>query len=93
MKTLKRAIEHYGADNQMKQAIEELAELIVAINKYTRYPDEIETKQHVTEEIADVLIMIDQLKIILDIQDYEINCYRDYKLHRLERRMNNEKES
>ena len=93
MEILEKAIKHYGSQNQMKQAIEELAELIVAINKYTRYPDEIETKQHVTEEIADVLIMIDQLKIILDIKDYEINCYRDYKLLRLERRMNNEKES
>ena len=93
METLKKAIKYYGSKNQMAQSIEELAELIVAINKYTRYSDNIESKQHVTEEIADVLIMIDQLKIILDIKDYEINCYRDYKLLRLERRMNNEKES
>ncbi len=91
METLKRAIEHYGPQNQINQSIEELAELVVAINKYLRYPDDIEAKQHVTEEIADVLIMIDQLKIILDIQDYEINCYRDYKTQRLERRMEDER--
>ena len=87
METYKRAIEHYGPQNQMKQSIEELAELIVAINKYTRYPDVIETKQHVAEEIADVLIMIDQLKIILDIKEYEINSYKAYKLDRLEKRI------
>ena len=90
MEILKRAIKHYGAENQMAQSIEELAELIVAINKYTRYPDEIESKHHVIEEIADVLIMIDQLKIILDIKDYEIRCYRDYKLQRLEKRIKGE---
>ncbi len=93
METLKRAIKHYGPQNQMMQTMEELSELSVAISKCIRYPDKIETKQHVTEEIADVLIMIDQLKIILDIKDYEIGCYRSYKLNRLEGRMNNEKES
>ena len=93
METLKRAIEHYGPQNQMMIACEESAELIQAISKCIRYKDDIETKQHLTEEIADVLIMIDQLKIIMDIKDYEIRCYRDYKLQRLERRMNNEKES
>ena len=90
MDILEKAIKHYGAENQMAQSIEELAELIVAINKYTRYPDEIESKHHVIEEIADVLIMIDQLKIILDIKDYEIRCYRDYKLQRLEKRIKGE---
>ena len=93
MDILEKAIKHYGAKNQMAQTIEELAELIVAINKYIRYPDNIESKQHVAEEIADTLIMIDQLKIILDIKDYEINCYRDYKLNRLNRRINDEEKS
>ena len=87
METLKKAIEHYGSQNQMMQTMEELSELSVAISKCIRYPDKIETKQHVTEEIADVLIMIDQLKIILNIKDYEINCYRSYKLDRLNKRI------
>lgn len=91
MDILEKAIKHYGSKNQLAQSIEELAELIVAINKYTRYPNNIESKQHVTEEIADVLIMINQLKIIMDIKDYEIECYRKYKLERLERRINNER--
>ena len=93
MEILKKAIKHYGSQNQMMICAEEAAELIQAISKCIRYTDDIEVKQHLTEEIADVLIMIDQLKIIMDIKDYEIRCYRDYKLQRLERRMNNEKES
>ena len=87
MEIFKKAIEHYGPQNQMMQTMEELSELSVAIIKCIRYPDKIETKQHITEEIADVLIMIDQLKIILDIKDYEINCYKDYKLNRLNKRI------
>ena len=93
MDILKKAIRHYGVENQMAQSIEELAELIVAINKCLRYKDDIEARNNLVEEIADVLIMIDQLKIIVNIKDYEIECYRRYKLDRLERRIENEKES
>ena len=87
MDILEKAIKYYGPQNQMMQTMEELSELSVAISKCIRYPDKIETKQHIIEEIADVLIMIDQLKIILDIKDYEIRCYRDYKLQRLNSRI------
>ena len=161
MDILEKAIKHYGAENQMAQTMEESAELIQAISKCLRYKDDIEVKQHVTEEIADTIIMISQLEIIFDtkeeqitkainkkfplliiedrndydgrlriamketieamknisekqnveegigsllivierikrvmnIKDYEIECYRRYKLERLERRIENEKKS
>ena len=93
MDILEKAIKHYGVENQMAQSIEELAELIVAISKCLRYKDDIEARNNLVEEIADVLIMIDQLKIIMNIKDYEIECYRRYKLERLERRIENEKKS
>ena len=73
MDILEKAIKHYGTENQLGVLCEESAELIQAISKYKRYKDDIETKQHIAEEIADVLIMIDQAKIILDIKDYEID--------------------
>ena len=91
MDILEKAIKHYGAKNQMAQTIEELAELIVAINKCLRYKDDIEARNNLVEEVEDALIMIDQLKIIMDIKDYELECYRQYKLERLERRINNER--
>ena len=93
MDILEKAIRHYGAKNQMGVACEESAELIQAISKCLRYKDNIEVRNNLVEEIADVLIMIDQLKIIMNIKDYEIECYRDYKLQRLERRIENEKKS
>ena len=93
MDILEKAIKHYGVENQMAQSIEELAELIVAINKCLRYKDDIEARNNLVEEVEDTLIMIDQLKIIMDIKDYELECYRQYKLERLERRIENEKKS
>ena len=93
MDILKKAIRHYGVENQMAQSIEELAELIVAINKCLRYKDDIEARNNLVEEVEDTLIMIDQLKIIVNIKDFEIECYRRYKLDRLERRIENEKKS
>ena len=93
MDILEKAIRHYGAKNQMGVACEESAELIQAISKCLRYKDDIEARNNLVEEVADVLIMIDQLKIIMNIKDYEIECYRRYKLERLERRIENEKKS
>ena len=93
MDILEKAIRHYGNENQMMQTMEELSELSVAISKCLRYKDDIEARNNLVEEIADVLIMIDQLKIIMDIKDYELECYRQYKLERLERRIENEKKS
>ena len=93
MDILEKAIKHYGTKNQLAQSIEELAELIVAINKCLRYKDDIEARNNLVEEVEDTLIMIDQLKIIMDIKDYELECYRQYKLERLERRIENEKKS
>lgn len=56
---LENAIERYGAEAQEGIAQEECAELIQAISKKHR------GKPHnIAEEIADVEIMLDQLKII-----------------------------
>jgi NTP pyrophosphatase (non-canonical NTP hydrolase) len=93
MDILEKAIKHYGPENQMMISMEENSELIQAISKCLRYKDNIEARNNLVEEVADVLIMIDQLKIIMDIKDYELECYRRYKLERLERRIENEKKS
>ena len=93
MDILEKAIRHYGNENQMMQTMEECSELIQAISKCIRYKDDIEARNNLVEEVEDTLIMIDQLKIIMDIKDYELECYRQYKLERLERRIENEKKS
>lgn len=62
----KVALLKYGLDAQLNQTQEELAELIVAINKWRRYGDRIS----LIEEMVDCEIMIAQLKIMFN-DDYE----------------------
>lgn len=58
------AIGTYGAYNQERMATEECAELIQAINHKHRG-----RKDNIAEEIADVEIMLEQLKIINRCED------------------------
>ena len=66
----KRAIEKWGKEAQIRQCMEECAELIQALNKYLRVGTEgglrklIEAKDHVKEEMADVCVMLDQMEEI-----------------------------
>lgn len=60
---LKKAIDTYGVERQMIKCCEEFAELTQAITKFM-YGECSDT--HVVEEMVDALIMIEQLKIILN---------------------------
>ena len=77
---IKTIADHYGYENQSRQLIEEMAELMVAINKYYRVDksDIITVKEYLNveylldnihEEIADVEVMLSQIKYLLDCQD------------------------
>lgn len=79
-------INHFGVDRQSRQAMEECGELIQAINKMLRYPDDEVKRIELIEEIADVLIMIVQLKIIFEIEQSEIKRMMNYKKSRLVQR-------
>ena len=90
MLIIEAAIAKLGEENQMRQTQEELAELIVAINKYERAIKNdgcssyiAYTRKNIIEEMADVLIMLDAVKKILDIQDEEIEHFRAFKSSRL----------
>ena len=85
MNILEKAVEKYG-EKQLDQAQEELAELIVAISKYKRNENKF-TILNVIEEIADVNIMIKQVMMLLDIEEFEVQNIEIAKLNRLEKRM------
>lgn len=87
-KTLQKAINWYGADKQMLIAIEELSELQKAIVKYFRKPTE-ETKSDISEEMADVYVMLKQLEI-MHKNDTEVQKNIDYKIKRLQERIKKE---
>ena len=77
------AISVWGKDAQENQAIEEMAELTQAINKMRRQPSP-EHLDNLKEELADVQIMLDQLKLIHRISDEDLRVYEEQKLQRLQ---------
>ena len=85
---LNKAIEHWGVEMQTVKACEELAELIRALSRvllaaHTNAPAiEFNTAvDNVREEIADVEIMLEQLRIIFEYR--AIEGIRIRKLRRL----------
>lgn len=88
-------IEHYGMTSQLGIATEECAELIQAISKMSRAKDMgkyTEARSHLIEEIADVIVCIDQLKIMFNIGDSQISEMVNFKIHRQIERMKGEGE-
>lgn len=77
---LKKAVVHFGVYPQLFMLCEEMAELTKAIMKCKRYDFECST-DNLMEEIADVEIMIQQMRIIFNSDT--INFYRIRKLKRL----------
>lgn len=69
---------HYGFTNQANMLCEESAEFMVALNKLRRGDDN--AYENVKEEVADVLIMARQLRILLGAGD--IDKIMDAKLNR-----------
>jgi NTP pyrophosphatase (non-canonical NTP hydrolase) len=79
-----KAVNTYGRDIQMIIAMEECGELIQALSKYLR------GKEHnVEEEIADMEIMIQQLKIMFDSKS--IDEWVEKKINRLDNRIQSQK--
>lgn len=80
---LVKALDKWGEKAQCDQAIEEAAELIVALRHHDR-----ERPGDLLGEIADMGIMLDQLRILFG----EDGCQkaRDLKMERLEIRLNDD---
>ena len=73
----KQSIEIYGKEAQSRQAMEECAELIQAINKCLRYPSKEECKNNLIEEICDVEIMLFQLKEMFGITNEAVETLQE----------------
>lgn len=83
--TFDKSIEKYGKEPQCRQAMEECAELIQAVNKMLRYEDrpaEPEYYANLIEEIADVEIMLYQLKVMFNIDDDQVFAFKVQKAKR-----------
>jgi NTP pyrophosphatase (non-canonical NTP hydrolase) len=87
-KLYQASLENAGAERINRLAQEEAAELIQAINKFWRYPLDPKKKDDLIEEIADVEVMLEQLRLIFD--EDEIDKVKAFKCERLWKKMYNQ---
>lgn len=76
---IKKIADHYGLINQLRQLAEECCELSVEALHYTKERGETE---RISEEIVDVLIMIQQIIYLLRNDVKKLEKYADFKLER-----------
>lgn len=82
------AITKWGVRPQLDMVIEECSELIKAIQKFKRAEfgdNETIAINNLEEEVADVEIMIEQLKVMFSASN--ISAHKNYKLDRLKQRL------
>ena len=82
--TYNKAIELYGEKAQKLMAIEEMSELTKEICKDFRGKL---NREHLIEEVVDVIITIDQLMMMYEISGDEIEQMRERKFERLKERL------
>lgn len=96
---LLKIINHYGINNQQRKLEEEVFELQEAITIYelknsVQYEipltELIESKEHLTEECADVFVLLGQILYYCNIDSDELNKMIDQKIKRQLERIKNE---
>lgn len=81
---IEKAIDTYGWELQTIVAIEEMSELTKELTKYLRG---IGVRKHLIEEVADVIICLEEILKIYKLDDKEINLAIEQKIKRLEDRI------
>lgn len=81
---LTKIINHYGSELQLDIAIEEMSELTKEICKYKRGKQNV---KEIAEEMADVYVILDQLRLICEIPVAEIENIYNAKIERTLERM------
>lgn len=79
-KDIQEIAEYYGEASQMGVLQEECSELIKTVSKYLRYGTD-DKKSDIAEEIADVEIMTEQIKYLLNLHGC-VQAQKEYKLAR-----------
>ena len=95
MQPYREIINHFGVRNQMKKCNEEMFEFLEAVDNYEDGMLEIENphayigegelrilREHVVEEMGDVLLLLTQFIALYEIDKVELDNTMDYKLDR-----------
>ena len=99
---LLKIINNYGVNNQQKKLNEEVFELQEAITMYEQeqvlkdlldikiVDSDISKKQHIAEEIADVMVLLNQFKAYYNIPNETVLVFMRGKVNRQLERIKNE---
>ena len=91
VKIMQTALDQWGINAQVGQTVEECAELIVALQKYVNRTPQPEMVENILDEIADVEMMLAQMRLVLGIDDDALRKRIEYKFERLNRYLDEEK--
>ena len=83
IKLMQTALDRWGLNAQVGQTVEECAELIVALQKYVNRSPHPESVDNILDEIADVEMMLAQMRLVLGIDDDMLRERIEYKFTRL----------
>ena len=83
---IKKIADHYGIEKQLHQLAEECSELAVEASHSARKGVTVK----IIEEMADVLLMIEQVIYLAEIDICDIEDCIDFKLNRQMNRISNE---
>lgn len=97
---LLQIIQHYGINHQQRKLNEECYELIEALKNYEFQKEACESvgcsrihvdkeREHIKEEIADVMVMLKQFQYYYGITDKEIEEVMKFKINRQLERIEN----
>jgi len=84
---MQTALEKWGEEAQAGQTIEECAELIVALQKQFNRISSAETVERIIGEMADVEMMLAQMRIVFDVDDEAYRRKIEEKFNKLDRYM------
>lgn len=101
-KRLEKIVNHYGIIPQLKYFGSEVFELTEAVIRYDEakenyfegrgiHDKDIPTIDHIKEEIADVMVLLEQIRLFYDISDNEVKSYMDSKIERQLKRIEDSK--
>lgn len=89
-KELEQIADHYGLPAQKIMLMEECGELVQAISKTIRRPEDKEAWRSLKEEMADVMIVLEECIYLMDAE-YEVHHMGLTKIQRTLERMDSER--
>ena len=84
-----KIINNYGAMNQLKYMQTEMFEFVEAVINYNNLSNE-KNKEHIEEEYADLMVMLEQFHAYYNLDDMHISEVMHQKIDRQLKRIEND---